>query len=110
MIAHLRAVTEAHCLSPSGSFVPVQAEPAPVRARRHSSMSLKQLPEEHDVLVADGVADLLHAAMVAFEQTLGRCNAELLQISQRTVSCGLLKAANEIPQAHSYASRGGVER
>jgi len=51
-------------------------------------VSLKQLAEEHDILIADGVADLLHAAMVAFKETLGGGNAELLQISQRTVSCG----------------------
>ena len=109
MVAHLRAVTEASCLTLSSGFVSVQPKPTTVRARRHSSVPLEQVAEEDDVLIADRITDLLHAAMVAFKQALGGRDAELLQVSQRTIARGLLKAADEIPQAHADPASSGVQ-
>jgi len=62
-------------------------------------------PKDHAkkgcVLVADGIADFLHGAVVVFKQTLGGSDAEFLQIDQRAVSGCLLEAPNEIAQAHA---------
>jgi hypothetical protein len=73
-------------------------------------MALEDFPEECDVLIADCVADLLHGAMVALQQTLGGGDTELLQIDERAVSSGLLEAADEVPKAHPAAARQGIER
>jgi hypothetical protein len=35
-------------------------------------VALKELPEKGGILIADGVTDLLHGAMVALEKALGR--------------------------------------
>jgi hypothetical protein len=47
---------------------------------------LEDAAEKSDVLIAHRFTDLLHVAMVAFEQTFGGGNAQLLQVAQRTVS------------------------
>src|SRR6266480_2172224 len=88
----------------------LRPEPLPICARGDAGMSLEERAEKGDILITDGVANLLHGAMVAFEQTLAGRDAELLQIDQRTVSRGLLKAANEIAQAHAHAPGWGFER
>ena len=66
-------------------------------------MSLEERPEKGDILITDGVTDLLYGSMVTLQQALGGGDSELLQIDQRAVSGGLLKTANEIAQAHAYA-------
>jgi len=65
-------------------------------------MSLKQRPEERDVLIANRIADLLHRPVVAFQEPFGCGDPQLLQVVQRTVSGGFLEAANEIPEAHAH--------
>lgn len=72
-------------------------------------MSLEEVAEKSDVLITDGVADLLHGSMVAFEQTPGRRDPKLLQIDQRAVSHCLVEAANEIAQAHAHATGCGSQ-
>jgi len=44
-----------------------QSESATVCAGRDAGMPLEQLPEEGQILVANGVANLLHGAMIAFQ-------------------------------------------
>jgi hypothetical protein len=73
-------------------------------------MALENFPEECHVLIADRVADLLHRAVVALEQTLGGGDTEFLQIDERAVSSGLLEAADEVPKAHPTAPRQGVKQ
>ena len=73
-------------------------------------MTLEEGAKEGDVPVADGVADLLHGAMIAFQQALGSRDPELLQVDQRAVSGSLLEAADEITQAHAHPPGRGVER
>ena len=51
-----------------------------VRAGRDSSVPLKQATEESNILVSHSLADLLHGPVIALEQTLGRSDAQLLQI------------------------------
>ena len=72
-------------------------------------MALEKVAEEGDVLVADGVADFLHRAMVAFQQTFGGGDSQLLQVHERAISGGLLEAADEIAQAHAHAARRSIE-
>src|SRR5215472_5406148 len=88
----------------------LRSEPMPVLARRDTRVSLEKAAEESHVLVADGVADLLHRAMVAFEHALGGGDAKLLQIKQRAVAGSFLEAAHEVAQAHTNAARGSFER
>ena len=64
-------------------------------------MSLKYLAKEHNILITDSVTDLLHSAMVAFEQAFSCGDTQFLQVDQRAVSSGLFKTANEITQAHA---------
>ena len=64
-------------------------------------MPLENFAEKCHVLIADGIADLLHGAVVALEQTLGGGDTQFLEIDQRAVSSGMLEAANEIAQAHA---------
>src|SRR4051812_26010740 len=52
------------------TFLHLDSEFLAVRARRNPGMPLKQRTEERHVLVADGVADLLHRSMIALQQTL----------------------------------------
>src|SRR4029079_10642960 len=70
--------------------------------------------EEHaeigNVMITDSVTDLLHSAMVALQQALGGGDPQLLQVDQRTVSGGLLEAADEISQAHAHPPGRGLER
>ena len=73
-------------------------------------MPLEEVAEEGDILITDGVTDLLHGAMVALQQALGGGDAQLLQIDQGAVSGGLLKAADEIAQAHAHAPGRSLER
>lgn len=75
-----------------GAFL--RPEPVPVRAGGRPCVSLEEVAEKSDLLITDGVADLLHGSMVAFEQTPGRRDPKLLQIDQRAVSRCLLEAAN----------------
>ena len=65
-------------------------------------MAMEELAEVGDILISDGVTDLLHGAMVALQQALGGGHAQLLQVNQRAVPGGLLEAANEVAQAHAY--------
>ena len=51
--------------SSDGNILP-RAEPVSISAWRDPRIPLKKCPEERDILVAHRVADLLHAAMVAF--------------------------------------------
>src|SRR6266850_768193 len=88
----------------------LRSEPLAVGAGADSGVPLKELPKERGILIADGVTDLLHGAMVALEKALGRGDSQLLQVDQRTVSGSLLKAANEIARAHADAMRGSLER
>ncbi len=73
-------------------------------------MSLEQRAEEGDILVAHGVTYFLHAALVAFQQALCGGDAQLLQIHERAVARGLLKATDKIPQAHADSPGRGFER
>jgi len=70
---------------------------------------LKKLSEEGYILVANGVADLLHIAMVALQEALCCGNSQLLQVGERTVAGGLLEAANEIPEAHANSPGGSTQ-
>src|SRR5690348_6412092 len=82
----------------------------PVRAWRDSSVPLKELAEECDILITHGIANFLHAPMVAFQQSLGRGDPQFLYVKQRRVSSGLLETANEIALAHAHAARRHFER
>ena len=82
----------------------------PVRAGRKSSVPLKELAEERDILITDSVADLLHSAMIAFQEALGSSDAQFLYVEQRRVSSGLLEAANKIALAHARAAGGHFKR
>ena len=73
-------------------------------------MPLKELPEVGDILIADGVTDLLHGAVVALQQALGGSNSQLLQVDQRAVSGSMLEAADEIAQAHAHAPGWSLQR
>ena len=79
----------------------LDTESSSVGAGRGAGVALEDGAEEGNVLVADGVADFLHGAMVAFEQPLRGGNAEFLQVDQRAVSGGLLETCDEIA-AGSY--------
>ena len=59
-------------------------------------MPLEELPEEGEISISDGITDLLHAAMVVFQHSLGGSHSKFLQVDQRSVSSGLLKATHEI--------------
>src|SRR5207248_10929043 len=90
--------------------VQLHAELVAICAGRNAGVPLEERAEKSDILITYGVTDLLHAAMVALQQALGGGYAQLLQIDQRTVSRCLLKAADEIAQAHAYAPGRGLER
>ena len=72
-------------------------------------MSLEQIAEERDILIADGSTDLLHTAIIALQQALGGRDPQLLQVHQWAVSGSVLKAANEITQAHACAPGWGFQ-
>jgi len=88
----------------------VGAEAATVGAGGNSGVALEELAEEGGVLVADGIADFVHRAMVAFEEALGCGYAQLLQIVQGRVSSSLFKATDEIAQTHADVPGRGVQR
>src|SRR5437899_6750442 len=90
--------------------VVLQAEALPVCAGGDPCVSLEERAKKNDILITDGITDLLHSAIVAFQQVLGGSNSQLLQVDQRAISGGLLKAANEIAQAHASTPGRGVER
>src|SRR5215469_2352491 len=73
-------------------------------------MPLKHLAKKSHILIAHSIADLLHGAVLAFEHSFSGGNAQLLQVVQRTVSRGLLEAADEVAQAHAYATSRSFER
>src|SRR5215472_13762117 len=58
------------------------AEPVSISTRRDPSVSLKQCAKKRNILVAHRIADLLHAAMVAFQHPLGRRDTQFLQVGQ----------------------------
>src|SRR5262249_29460206 len=82
----------------------------PIGAGGDSRVALEKPAEERDILVAHSVADLLHGAMVAFQQALGGGDAQLLYICERAVAGGVLEAANEVAQAHAHAPGCRLER
>src|SRR5258705_8096305 len=88
----------------------VEPEAAAVGAGGDSGVALKELTEKRCVLVADGVANFPHGTMIAFQQSLGRGYAKFLYVDQRAVSGGLLKAANEIAQAHADVACQSFQR
>src|SRR5215471_19124824 len=88
----------------------LDAESLAVSARCDARVPLEKAAEESDVLVADGVADFLHAAVVAFQQPLGRGDAQFLDVAQRAVAGSVLEAAYEVAQTHADASGGELER
>ena len=49
----------------------LQPEPLPVCAGGDSSVSLEEFAEKRDILITDGLTDLLHGAIVALQQALG---------------------------------------
>src|SRR5579883_2541137 len=73
-------------------------------------MPLKKRAEKRCILIANGIANFLHAAMIAFQEALRGGNAEFLQISQRTVAGRLFEAPHKIAQAHSGAPCVSFER
>src|SRR5262249_11472867 len=48
--------------------------------------------------------------MVALQEALGSGDPQLLQVHQRAVSGGLLKAPDEIAEAHAHAPGSSFER
>ena len=68
----------------------------PIRTRRGPSVSLEELPEVCDILISDRVTDLLHRAMVTFEQAFGGGDSQFLQVDQGAVSRSLFEAPNKV--------------
>jgi len=59
-------------LFPSAKYCArLQPEPLPVCAGGDPSVSLEEVAEKRDILITDGLTDLLHGAMVALQQALG---------------------------------------
>src|SRR5438067_13831524 len=58
----------------------LHSEFLPVNAGRYASVSLKKAAKERDILITDGITDLVHGAVVAFEQALGGSNPQFLQV------------------------------
>ena len=73
-------------------------------------MPLKYFAEEHDVLIADSVTDLLHSTVVTLEQALSGGDAQFLQVDQRAVAGRLLKPTDEIARAHANALCRSLDR
>src|SRR5215471_10172615 len=88
----------------------LHSESLAIRARGNTGMPLEQRAEERDILITDSVTDLLHAPVVAFQQAFRRGDTQLLEIGQWAISGSLLKAPDEIAQAHSRALRRCLER
>src|SRR5437868_9732701 len=84
------------CMLPPRWAARLQAEPAPIGTGRDPCVSFEELPEEGEISISDGITDLLHAAMVVFQHSLGGSHAKFLQVDQRSISGGLLKATDEI--------------
>jgi hypothetical protein len=60
--------------------VRLQPEPLPVRCGGDPCVSLEEVAEERDILIPNGITDLLHAAMVALQQALCSRDPQLLQV------------------------------
>src|SRR6476620_7127869 len=60
------------------SWIPLHSKPFPISTRRYAGVPLKQSAEEHDILIADRLADLLHCAVIIFQHALGGRNPQLL--------------------------------
>ncbi len=60
-------------VAPAGPqpYCTLRPEPPPVGAGRDPCVSLEEIAEKGDILITDGVTDLLHGAMVALQQALG---------------------------------------
>src|SRR5262249_43407875 len=96
-------------LEPHASMCALEAESLPISARGDPCVSLEKGAEKRDILITDSVADLLHGAMVALQEALGSGDPQLLQVHQRAVSGGLLKAPDEIAEAHAHAPGSSFE-
>src|SRR6185312_776920 len=83
----------------------IDSKPLPVSAWRYAGVALKEGTEKDLVLITDGLTDLLHRAMIAFQHPLGGCNPQFLQVGQRTVAGRFLEAAHEVSWAHAHAMR-----
>ena len=73
-------------------------------------MSLEEIAEKGDILIADRITDLLHGAMIGLEEAFGGGDPELLQVQQWAVSSSVLKSANEVAQAHARVRGEGLEQ
>src|SRR6185312_17243474 len=86
------------------------SESSAVGAGGDAGVALEEAAEIGRILIADGVADFLHGAMVALQQALGGRHSQLLQVDQRAVSRGVLEAPDEIAQAHAHPPGRRLQR
>src|SRR5207248_2104507 len=91
-------------------FCGLRSKPAAVRAEGHTRVPLEETPEKRDVLIADGITDLRHAAVIALQEAFGGGDTQLLQIVQRSVPGGLLKAPHKVAKTHARSLGGRLER